>query len=157
MKKKICIALLLMALLMSSCGDHHKKIELTDSQKAAVDISASHKDEWREVRDGLSYWGLANRVYFWEQNENIYLFAGYYQPTGDGLLSDGKTPISSYIYCMNSYRITDDGIKKVATENKQIFAWMANGVPINVDTMTDDELRSALEEAFCVYLQKSTQ
>lgn len=142
MRKRNLFAIFLCVILMIStfAGCGKDKIQLTPEQEAGIDKFIEHRDEWDEYVDFVDRVS-ANRLHVAEvntKNGKTYTFitVGYFK--GDAFVARG------YVASSSKFAYIDMAHKD----------WLSDCVTIDLEGMSDEELREVLLESYIAYLSK---
>lgn len=136
---------LIVGLLFCGCGVAEKSVELTEEQEAKVEIICQNIDKWGEsYYDSGQYWPM-NHIYISETEDGTTLMTvGYLgEPKGSGMVSRIYLGVRCYVI---------DEEVKFGAGGYQSLELVANGVEIDLENMSDDDIREAIEQSYLRYV-----
>lgn len=151
MRKRIFAVILttiLMMILFGGCSTMKSKIdvELTDKQEAQIDVLVQHRDEWKETTEYISTFTV-NRVHVSEMSDGIVVLTVAYMETGTGAMEGSWTWVG-----VRGYAVKDNVFYEIGRNHH--MDWFASCMTVDLENMSDEELREVLRQSFINYLQK---
>ena len=134
----MCLCVTLMIVLLSSCSIK-AKIQLTEEQENRVDMIVQHRNEWETYREGISTYYI-NRLYISEEKGNTVLTVAYVVK---------EDSMMQYFVGLTGYTVTDEDF--IASGNYDM-AWMASAETVDMETISDEELREVIRQLYISYL-----
>ena len=136
----LCISLVL---LLSGCSTGSlfaKEIELTEEQENRIDRFVAVRDKWETYKDIVNTYYI-NRVYVSEDEEGNVVFSVAYEQ---------ETNFGYSVFVEFGYRVTVDKIMRTDADNN----CLGSGTTVDMETISDDELREVLRQSYKKYLSK---
>lgn len=143
----LCVILVLC--LLSGCSAPGRKadVELTEEQEARIDLIVEHRDEWKEINDTFVSYPVT-RLHIYE-SENFTFLTVAYAEDENSTIAGGQ--VTEVIYSVCGYAVTDDTF--TATNN--YYKYWSNGcITVDLENMSDIELREAVKESYISFLSK---
>lgn len=141
--KKLFICILSLVVLSCLTGCFGPSIKLTEEQEASIDMIIKWRDEWKEYKDFVDC-VPANRLHIAEvttKDGEVYTFmtVGHYKGN---------------IFVARGYVVQPDHFQYVDMAHKD---WQADCVTVDLESMSDEDLRKVLRELYIAYLEKKAE
>lgn len=137
-QRLMCLCVALMLLLLSGCSAE-ARVQLTEEQENRVDMIVQHRDEWETYREVVRTYYI-NRLYISEEEGNTILTVAYVVK---------EDSMMQYFVGLTGYTVTDEDF--IASGDYDM-AWMANAEYVDMETMSDEELREVVRQSYIGYL-----
>lgn len=146
MKKVYRIAFLCAALifcLLSGCSANNEKVtvQLTEEQETKIDLIVQNRDEWKKTIYITAY--PVNRLHISEIDGGITILTVANVTTG----ADGWQTFVG----VKGYAVTDNKFMAIESYHKD---WLANSTSVDLESMSDEGLREAVEQSYIDFLSK---
>lgn len=139
MKKIIIFVIIVVLSFSTACSSQPSKTkELSATQLDTIRRVIENKDVWKNN----SGFGLTNCVYFWERGDHIYFSFGYLKGSSFG----GNN------FKMRCYQVDTETWKQIAVDLEQIAQWAELGARIDLDSMSDSELETSMEDVYLSFI-----
>lgn len=147
MKRWTSVAICLLLLLLCGCDSKGSvnNVQLTAEQEACIDLFVQHRDDWKEsVVYGTSY--PVNRVHIAELNDGITILTVANVMPGTGAMEGTEIFVGT-----QGYVVKEDVFTPVSSIHKD---WNVDGIDVDLNELSDSELRKILQESYKKYLSK---
>lgn len=134
----MCLCVTLMLLLLSGCSVK-ARVQLTEEQENRVDMIVQHRDEWETYREVVRTYYI-NRLYISEEEGNTVLTVAYVVK---------EDSMMQYFVGLTGYTVTDEDF--IASGDYDM-AWMANAERVDMETISDEELREVVRQSYIDFL-----
>lgn len=153
----VCLCLSLVLLLSGCCIDDFlaeaierieaermeaklSEVELTEEQESQIDRFVDVREGWETYKEIVNTYYI-NRVYISEDEEGNTLFSVAYE-------EETRFGYSCFAEC--GYRVTADRIICTYADRN----WMGSGTEVDLETISDEQLREVLRQSYKKYLSK---
>ena len=143
MKKLVALLLFLVVLFTLFTGCSGSRIKLTEEQEANIDMMIKWREEWKEYTDFVDC-VPANRLHIAEftgkdGSKSAFLTVAHFK--GDAFVSRG-------------YLVNSEAFIYVDMAHND---WFSDCVTVDLEGMSDEELREVLRELYIAYLEKKAE
>ena len=142
--KRICaliLCVLCVTAFLTACSDQtdgsEKSVQLTEKQKKEIDLIVANREKWAETSEYAKTYPV-NAVHLAE------LDSGYTVLTVAYIAGQEKN--WTYYLGVRGYAVMDG--KLLTTGDTHHSEWLATYATVDLDKMSDQELREALEQTF---------
>lgn len=135
----LCVILILSILV--GCGG--SKIQLSEEQEASIDMIIKWREEWKEYKDFVDC-VPANRLHIAEitlKDGRVFTFMTVAHFKGDAFVTRG-------------YVVGPDHFQYVDMAHND---WFSDCVTVDLENMSDDELREVLRDLYIAHLEKKAE
>lgn len=142
----LCMALVLC--LMSGCSvqeNEQPNVQLTEEQEARIDLIVQHRSDWKEVKEIFASYPV-NRVHIAESSDGITILTVAHVEVGTGSDKGWQT------YIVHGFAANDSVFTSIDGYHQD---WIADCVSVDLENMSDDELREVLRNSYKKYLAKN--
>lgn len=138
---------LVLSFLSGCIAGLDKDIQLTEEQEANIEMIIKWREEWKEYKDFVDC-VPANRIHIAEvstKDDETYAFmtVGYVK-------EDPGTNVEAFV--AKGYLVKADYFAYI--DDMTHRDWFSDCITIDLENMTDDDLREVLRESYIAYLEK---
>lgn len=149
MNRKIMMLSLWLCLIicvLSGClplDDNQTSVELTQEQKAAIELFVQNRDEWAETLSGVKHYPV-NSVHVYETDQYTMLTVAHveYSSVTGGY---GFVGVRGYLVMDGKFSSAGDYHYK---------DWFSECTTVELDELSDEQLYEVLEESYINYLSQ---
>lgn len=147
MKKNLLILVLCAVLMVGPLSGCAGRMKLSEEQQARIDLFVQNRDEWTET----TYYGThypVTRLHIYETEDGGLTLLTVAYVDDDSALGDGWQTFVGVC----GYAVKDGEFVSVGDYHHK--DWLATCIPVDMETMSDEELREALTESYIKFLSK---
>lgn len=147
MKKIIHIlvtALIFCSLFGCSAENKEMNVTLTEEQEAQIDLMIQHREDWKEVKELFASYPV-NRVHIAESDNGVVILTVAHVEDDTALGQGWET------YIVHGFAVSGSTFTSIDSYHKD---WIADCVSVDMEDMSDSELREVLVESYKKSLAK---